>query len=147
MYPVTGVTTVFTVKRHTITSLLMKLYGPHPPSSSKCILSKKHYLKIHRVKQKPYHISDSTDELVVEQQVLGFILCGRSEQHPTHVASHCSKCIQAFVLQRNMRISLTYTTDHRNHKHTSHGIQTTKTQHSKFQSIPFPFPAHIRKQL
>ena len=46
-----------------------------------------------------HHISDSTDELVVEVQVLGLILrVGSGIQHPTHTAGHRSKVLLPCIL-------------------------------------------------
>ena len=48
-----------------------------------------------------HHVFDSADELVVEEEVLGFILGVRSRvQHPTYTAGHRPKMLLPRVLQR-----------------------------------------------
>lgn len=46
-----------------------------------------------------HHIFDSTDELVVEEQVLGLIFrVGSRVEHPAHTAGHCTKMLLSCIL-------------------------------------------------
>ena len=48
-----------------------------------------------------HHVFDGADELVVEEDVLGFILgVGSRIQHPTHTAGHRPEVLLPRVLQR-----------------------------------------------
>lgn len=58
--------------------------------------------------QFPYHIFDSTDELVVEEQMLRLVLgVGSRVEHPARTARHCPKVFLSGVLQGNEMITVT----------------------------------------
>lgn len=61
-----------------------------------------------QIVQFPHHIFDSTDELVVEEQMLRLILgVGSGVEHPARVARHRPKVLLPGVLRGNTMITVT----------------------------------------